>query len=277
MTWFTLLLWIAAAGLWFAHRMSRAWFEELRAIKPYQAAALIEAIDEVSRELGAGSYQAHVALCGQPLAAQPLEAPASKTACLYYDVRVERVFDEVVEDEDAQGKRRRRVVTRHEELTRHTESVPFDLRDETGSVRVLQAGAQYEGLLASKVFFVPVEALGAGRGDGGRGDGGRGGYRLPWPWLPVSRAESPLKATVGYRCREHILPCDVEHLTVIGEASDGRGEVVIRHDRKPLIISTLPREALEDKARAQARWLGVGAKAASAVAVAWMIVGWVRG
>lgn len=126
------LVGIASAVLWFMARSALTRYEQLREIKHHDIAPLIESVAAVALEIGSGSFQELVEVSGEIVCENPLIAPGSKTPCIHYEVWVERVFDERVEDTDANGKTHTRTVTRSEEVTRHADAIPFDLADATG-------------------------------------------------------------------------------------------------------------------------------------------------
>jgi len=251
-----LLLIALAGGLLVLALRQQQWVETL------QQAARIDAKRARAMELGRGDANV-VELVGTIECPNPLVAPASQRACVYYEVQVQRQYEVTETITDDQGRRRRQTRVARDTVVDHREHVDFDLCDEAGTLRIEQAGAQYEGLSHSRELFVPADQFEDDH------------HRDLWPWLPRPRRQ-PRQRTIGYQCRERILPL-TRTLTVIGELQSRRGgDVHMAKGRQPLIVSTRPREALAHDAEQRAARLRWGMMISGAIGMALLIFATLR-
>ncbi|WP_020573123.1 E3 ubiquitin ligase family protein [Actinopolymorpha alba] len=132
---------------------------------------------------------------------------------------------------DSKGNTRR--VNRSERVAERTSDLPFVVQDATGVVPVYPGAVQADG--AQKVLDRFDRDS-----DGGRTNIQLGGFRLSLP-------RSGRSGTYGYQYKEWVLRPG-QRVFVLGEASDGNGELAIT---EPSIISTRSEAELIQSARSQ--------------------------
>lgn len=211
----------------------------LRTAERRSAAALTELMTQVAAEVGAGSWCEACEVEGTVECAAPLTAEVSGTACVYYASSVERQYEETVRENNQQRTQRG-----SETVAQNTQHVDFVLRDGSGAITVLPAGADFE---ARKTVerFEPASGGGLALTIGGA--------RIELPALSGGRK------TLGYKVVEHAIPVGAR-LYALGEAADRDGELVLRRPKDGrFILSLRSKEELVASSASQARWMKIAA------------------
>ncbi len=210
----------------------------LRTASKQTAAGLREALAQMSKDIGAGSFAETCEISGTAECAQPLRAEVSGTPCIYYSMRVERQYEETVKDNGQERTQRG-----SETVASNQQHAEFALRDASGAVAVAAEGAEFDGAKTLE-RFEPVS--------GGGGSGlslSVGSFSITLPAVQVGRR------TIGHKIVEHHVPVGAR-LYVMAEAADREGEVVLRRPKDgPFIVSMRSKDELVSGARGQAKWM----------------------
>ncbi|MBP7264554.1 MAG: E3 ubiquitin ligase family protein [Spirochaetia bacterium] len=201
-------------------------------------AAELESLSrEVAAELGAGSFASAAEVKGVVESPSPLQSEYARLPCVWYRSSITREYETTEWERDSDG-HRRSVTKRHTETVSSVErSMPFLVRDQSGTVEVDPEGAKLEGEKVMDRFegSLPPEF-------GGPGPGGFG--------------------TLGYRIREEALTIG-RRVYVLGEARDEGGRLLIQ---KPsgkggrfLITTKSEEELLRSAKRGQGALMAVAA------------------
>lgn len=109
------------------------------------AKQLLEIASEVGSTLSKkGTYAQFVEVKGIGSSKNPLEGPFSKTPCIYYTTQVIRNYEEIIYENDSEGKSHSRIQTGSEVIQHDERSIDFTLDDGTGVFTVLPNGANLE-------------------------------------------------------------------------------------------------------------------------------------
>jgi hypothetical protein len=234
------ILILVAGGLLWSGRRTQRKVNLLRQAVPTTAANV------------AGAFPGElVSLTGNSRAERELLSEHSQTPCVYYESSVIREYERT---ERTAGSRNRPGRTRRsrtsETISSNSGSVPFFIEDESGKVRVVPDGAEFD---AREVLnrFDPSADAGPSVSIGGfnmnLGTGSR---------------------TLGYRYKESIIPVDdrVFVLGVVDESGQisrpGNGR-----ENASLIVSYRDEASLRDAWRRSARWQAYGSIGSAAVGV----------
>ncbi|MBE7385941.1 MAG: E3 ubiquitin ligase family protein [Leptolyngbya sp. SIO1E4] len=206
-----IILLIAGIVLFFVQRHQNQKVFSLKSARPMSAAALSETAGAVADEIGGGSWRDYVKLWGEVVVDRPLHSEHKGEACVHYVSKVIREYEttEITQTDSGTSKTERR--RKSETITNNQRSIPFWLRDRTGTVKVNLEGAAIETLSILDEF------------------------------RPQHSGN-----TLGYRYQESVLPVG-RNVLIVGAVSDLTGEVIIG---KPVqsahkyIISLRDEEAL---------------------------------
>lgn len=241
------ILAVTAVVLFFVGRAQKAKALDIQSTETSSASELAGLAAEVAKEIGAGSFTRAAEVKGTVECAGPLRAEMSGTPCVHYRTSVTREYEERYEETDKDGNRRSGTRRGSETVSSNERSVPFLLRDETGTIEIDPTGAtidtektlsRFEAGGGSSLRFGDFML------DLGRFTGGLGGRR-----------------TIGYRLEEHALPLG-RRLYVLGEAADAGGRLTVR---KPgakggrFLISLKSEEELLTSAKGLASGLQIAA------------------
>lgn len=128
-------------------------------------------IDNLPTSKAQGVFIGLVELKGTAECEQPLESYLAATACVYYDFDILERWSRLVTTMESDGRGGTRMVTRRESgwttVASRTESTPFYLQDDTGSVLVRPDGARIEPLGVFDHTCSPMDPLYYGKGPSG--------------------------------------------------------------------------------------------------------------
>ena len=220
---------------------------EVRATKTCNSAELCELHEAVASEIGPGGFSQLAEVKGAGESDRPLTAELSDQPCLWYSMRVEELYEEAYTETDANGNSVTRTRTGSNSVANNTQSIPFLLRDESGTVLVYPEGAKIEG---RKVVD--------------RHEPANNGPGISFGNFSMSLTPNHGRRITGYRYHEEILPVG-ERLYVIGEACDrDDGKLALRKPRekgKPFIVSIRSEEEIAKGLQTTAsvkKWVGLG-------------------
>ncbi len=244
----------------FSYFKQKKKMEAISGVETTTAAALTEIWKGVSDEIGTGSFEEPAEMKGVLECERPLESEIEKQPCVYYSMRVLRKWEEEYYETDDDGNRERKTRQGSDTVSSNTRSVPFQVRDDTGTVKVNPNDANIDG---ERIVdrFEPESAVSGGTISFGNfsfslGSGSRSGGRR----------------TLGYQFTETILPLS-RRVYVLGTASDSSGELMIQKPREKgqFIISLKSEEELLKSSKSGMTWSLVGAVACFVIGVGCII------
>jgi hypothetical protein len=206
---------------------------QMKSTETSQAGELQEISASVAKDIGAGSFNQITEVKGTVQCGSPLISELAKADCVYYAMRVTREYEETYWDTDSNGNRVQRTRRGGDTVAQNTRSVPFYVRDESGTIKVNPEGASY---VTEKAYsrFEPGEASGQSLRIGG---------------LTINLGGiigNTNRRTIGYRYEEDIIPLNRD-VYVLGEAADASGELCLQKPSgkgKKFIISVKSEEEL---------------------------------
>lgn len=188
---FGIILLIVGGVLFFVQRHQTQKAFSIKAARPMTAAELQETAGAVAAEIGGGSWRDYVKLWGEVVAKQPLYSEHRQEPCVHYVSEVTREYETTETTRSPEGEVKTERKRESETISRNQQSIPFGLRDRTGTVTVDPADANLETITILDEFRPQ-----------------RSGH------------------TLGYRYQERVLPVG-RNVLVVGAVSDLTGEVII--------------------------------------------------
>jgi hypothetical protein len=235
--------------------------EAISGIETTTAAALKEIWQGVAGEIGSGSFEEPAEVKGMLECGNPIESEIAKQSCAYYRMSVTRKWEETYYETDSEGNRQRKTRQGSDTVSSNTRSVPFLVRDDTGTVKVNPNGAKIDG---DRVVdrFEPESAASSGTISFGN-------FSLSLGGLSTTSG----RRTLGYQFSETILPLN-RRLYILGSASDSSGELMIQKPREKgqFIISLKSEEELIKSSQSGMKWSLIGAIACFAVGIVFIIL-----
>jgi hypothetical protein len=243
---------VAAGGVLYNYFSNKKRLEEITAVETSTAGSLQAICQGVADEIGAGSFQQQTEVKGVVECDQPLESELAKQPCVHYRMSVEREWEEdyeevytVTDPETGREEQRTRQATRRgsETVSSNSRSIPFVVRDETGTIAVDPEDAKLDTEQVVDRFEPQSAASGGTISFGGMsfsvGSSDRGARRR----------------TLGYRFKEWILPLN-RPVYILGQASDKSGQLRIQKptDKGKFIISLKSEEELLKSAKTGMTW-----------------------
>jgi len=199
--------------LWFRRRKQNELLE-IKSTPTARIGDLVRDCSEIREELGtSGGFLREVELSGTIQSSQLLNAPITGTPCCYYRTSVVREYEELVEVPDTDGAVRRETKRGSETVSSNAKTIPFQVMDASGSIRVNPSDATIEAVKTCDEFRV------SGNRDT---DIGFGAFRLSLTNL----SQNPGRKTIGYRFQEWALPVETT-VFIHGVAHDKDGDLQI--------------------------------------------------
>jgi E3 Ubiquitin ligase len=207
--------------------MRKKYLDTVMEIKYTQTSKIKDIIDNhksISADLGKGNYSETVEVKGVSKCAKPLSSEHKKAECVWYKSEIIREYEEDVETTDSNGNRTRETRRGSETVSTIENSTPFEVEDDTGSIKIAISGAE---IVAQQIYndFQPGEYSGR---------------------INISFGRSSGRRTIGYRYTEQVIAVD-QNLYILGEASDKDGQLVIKKPsdkKKKFIVSVKSEEEL---------------------------------
>lgn len=253
------VLLLGALGLFLGSGAQRRKLRQIQGTETSTAAHVAELAAAVAKDIGAGSFNQVAEVKGTVECRQPLTSELSGTPCVYYRMSVTREYEESYWQTDDKGNRQRRTRRGSESVAANARSVPFEVRDATGTITVDPTGAK---IVDEKVFsrFEP-----------------RAGGTLSFGTFTyaVGSLLTGDRRTVGFRLEESAIPV-ARQIYVLGEAVDSEGRLRIQKPAKKdaaFIVSLKGEEQLVAGAKGAATGMSIGAVVAAAVGVAALVLG----
>lgn len=179
---------------------------------------------------------------------ETLQAELSGNDCVCFRSKVERKWEEERWETDSDGNRRRRTHRGTDTVSQNEVLQPFYVRDETGQVVVDPEGADID-------WVESVDRFERGEPEGGTLS--LGGFRLNLGGVRLGGG----RRTIGYRCREWILPPQ-RQVYILGGArpvGDEPGVGEPGQQGTKFLVSTKSEEEIVRGARRAILWFTVGA------------------
>ncbi len=248
-----LALFIAGIILIINYKKVKRQFDNISSVEKTSIAAIRENHDHFLIEFGTGTYQHYVELYGMVKCGTPLLSSITGRSCVYTEHKVQRRYEVMVQERDAQGRMVTRARQQTETLSSNTQSVNFSILEGGLDIDVIPDGAD--------IFPLQSHSSRTGSLDPGLAAklGISYGYRTG--------------NTLGYNVTENIIPLD-QNLYVLGEANDRSGKLAISKPRekdKSFILSTTQEDVLLEKLSSKVKWFRLGFWAAMIIGIAALI------
>ncbi|OHE68259.1 MAG: hypothetical protein A2413_01395 [Treponema sp. RIFOXYC1_FULL_61_9] len=258
-----IVLMLVAVGLYFGSRSQKRKLGEFKATETSTATALADMAASVAKEIGPGSFNQIAEVKGTIECGSPLVSELSQTPCVRYSMSVTREYEETYWETDDKGNRSQKTRRGSESVANNTRSVPFLVRDSTGTIAVDGEGASY---VDEKVFsqFRPGESSGQNLVFG------------RFSFNPASFAAlAGGRRTLGYRFEESAVPVGRD-VYVLGEAVDSEGRLRVRKPEKKgasFIVSLKSEEQMAAGAQSSAKGLAIASVVAAVAGIAVLVFG----
>lgn len=259
---------VVGAFLIFNYFNQKKRLEAISGVETSTAALLHEICQGVASEIGKGSFEQMAEVKGTIQCDQPLESEIEKQPCAYYSMTVTRKWEEEYYEKDKEtGETVKKTRQGSDIVSSNTRSVPFKVKDDTGTLLVDPNDARIEGeQIVDR--FEPQE-------------GSASGGTISFGSFSFSFGEQESdegRRTLGYHFSETILPLN-RKAYVLGSASDLSGELMIQKPREKgqFLISLKSEEELMASSKSGMQWSLYGAIACFVIGVILIILNFVQG
>lgn len=257
-----IVLVVVGAFLVYSYFNQKKRMEAISGVETTTTSALHEIWKGVSGEIGTGSFEEPTEVKGMLECDNPIESEIDKQPCVYYSMSVTRKWEEDYYEKNQQtGRNERKTRQGSDIVSSNTRSVPFRIRDETGTVQVDPNDAKIDGeQIVDR--FEPETAVSGGKISFGKFSFSLGGMRAAGG-----------RRTLGYHFSETILPLN-RRVYVLGAASDFSGQLKIQKPREKgqFIISMKSEEELLKSSQSGMTWSLIGAIACFVIGVIFVIL-----
>lgn len=263
-----IVLFIVGAFLVWNYFNQKKRMEAISGVETSTTASLQELCQSVASEIGKGSFEEVSEVKGVIECDQPIESEIEKQSCVYYSMRVTREWEEDYYERDQQtGRDVKKIRKGSDTVSSNTRSIPFKVRDDTGTILVNPNDANIDGeQIVDR--FEPQESISGSTISFGSFSFSLGGV-----------SSTGGRRTLGYRFNETILPLN-RNVYVLGSASDSSGELMIQKSRekgKQFLISLKSEEELLASSQSGMKWSLYGSIACFVVGVVFVILHFVQG
>ncbi|MEM9162542.1 MAG: E3 ubiquitin ligase family protein [Cyanobacteria bacterium P01_F01_bin.4] len=213
-----ILLVILSAVFYATQRQQRHKLTSVQLARSVTVQELKTIAQAIHQDMAQGNWRDYVKVWGTIQSERPLVSELKQADCVYYSTRVTQDYEERSyrtnpktggrEPEDRKGS---------ETLVNQQQSIPFQLRDETGTLQIDPTGATFDTVEVLDQFQ-PAQPN-ARRIS-------MGPFSLEVP------PQSGKRQILGYRYQESILPVGRQVL-IVGTVTDETPELVIRQPTKP--------------------------------------------
>lgn len=211
-----IILLLVAVGLFFSQKGSQKDLQEMQATDTSTVAQLQDTYAAIADELGSNrDYRDRVELKGTIRCDAPLQAELSERDCVYYEVRVEREYEETETVTDSEGNSERKTKKKKDRIKDSKLSTPFSLEDDTGRITIFPEKARIDTIESVKRYEDKASP-------------GNGGGNLQFGGLQINIGTAAERDRVlGYHYQERLLPVDIP-CYVLGEITNETGELAVR-------------------------------------------------
>lgn len=229
-----IVLILTAVGLVFGYKKQGEKLLQIKATETFSTAELHQEASDVADGLGEkGSFNKIAEVKGKIKCDNPLKSELAQISCVHYSMRVTRKWEEKYWDTDSEGRQVQKTRSGTDTVASNTRSVPFEVEDSSGRIKIEPSGAQ---LITEKVFsqFQPGELRGTSVTIGG--------FSLNLGGISISGG----RRTIGYSYEEQAIPVERD-VYILGEAADSSGTVQMQKPSekdKKYIISLKSEEEL---------------------------------
>lgn len=256
------ILMVAGTVLFFVRRSQQAKAFSVKLARPATIADLQTMAQDVAQEIGGGHWRDYVKLSGTIDCDRPLTSELKQEPCVHYTMSVKREYEETIVTKDSNGSSRTSTQRGSETVSSNAQSVPFMLRDATGSIQVNPNNADIETVKILDEFrqeLLQGTTLSFGK------------FSLPlggWVGQPGRR-------TLGYRYCEAIVPIGRQALVVATVADQVNGLQLQKpaEARQKFIIALKTDEELTSTATQNARRALYGMVACWSIGAVLLVIG----
>lgn len=260
---FGIVLLIVALSMGVKYQHEKKKIALMTSVDPSEVAALKELTEDMRAGVGRGSLQYQTEVNGRVVCQNPLKSELAGVECVYYSMRVDRHYEETYYERDQNGRSRRRTRRGYESVSANTRSVPFEVEDESGRIRINPERAE----------IIPEQVLSDYQAENSLQDRQlrRGGYQYR---LPQHGHQQTNPRTLGYRYIEAAIPVN-DRVYINGEASDTSGQLQIQSPAEEgrFIISVKDERALVEATKRAMRSTLIWAILAAAGGVVVFVLG----
>jgi hypothetical protein len=198
-----------------------------------------------------------VAVTGIARSNNPMFSQRGGIPCLYFSSTVERDYERTEYTPATKNQSARTSTHRSTEIMSTDEqSIPFEVEDQSGSVRVLPDKAAFDAKETLNRFDA--------HGSGGSGMFSIGGFGM---------SSGDRERTLGYRYHEETIALN-EPVYVVGVVTES-GEIARPRDgreRAALIVSYRDRDSVRDEWQSSARWRAYGSISAASIGIVLLVI-----
>ncbi|MBF0218488.1 MAG: hypothetical protein HQL49_03015 [Gammaproteobacteria bacterium] len=250
-----LLAAVATALLfWFAHQVGKK-IHLILETEAVSIAFLQELQQSMQESVGAGSMHYFTEVNGSAISPAPLLSPLGQVACVYYQMKVSRRYEESYYSRDKEGNRTHHTRSGSDTISDESRFAPLEIEDASGRLTIDPQGAELRPLTTFDRFEPARAGAVLNIGD----------YQLTIP----EQLKQGEQRTLGYHFHETAIPLQ-QTLYVMGEVNDRDGTLVLERSANKahrFIISCETEEALLAAAQRQQQYLKIAAVVALLAAV----------
>jgi hypothetical protein len=258
-----IILFIVGGFLVYMYFNQKKRMEAIAGVETSTTAALQEICSGVASEIGKGSFEQVAEVKGVIECDNPIESEIDKQPCVYYNMSVTRRWEEEYYEKNQEtGQNERKIRKGSDIVSSNIRSVPFKVRDDTGTILVNPNDAKIEGeQIVDR--FEPQNSISGGTVSIGKFSFSLGGLST----LGGGRR------TLGYHFSETILPLN-RNAYVLGAASDSSGQLMIQKPREKgqYLISLKSEEELLKSSKSGMLYSLIGAIACFVVGLIFVII-----
>jgi hypothetical protein len=258
-----IVLFVVGGFLVYSYFNQKKRMEAISGVETSSAGMLQEIWKGVADEIGTGSFEQEAEIKGVIECDNPLESEIDKQPCVYYSMSVTRKWEEeYYEKNEETGQNERKIRKGSDTVSSNTRSVPFKVRDDTGTILVNPNDAKMDGeQIVDR--FEPENTVSGGKISIGNFSFSLGGLS----------ALGQGRRTLGYHFSETILPLN-RNVYVLGSASDSSGQLMIQKPREKgqFLISLKSEEELLKSSKSGMTYSLIGAIACFVVGLIFVVI-----
>ncbi|NJN76730.1 MAG: E3 ubiquitin ligase [Synechococcaceae cyanobacterium RL_1_2] len=236
-----IILLITAGILAFVRSQGLNKLSSLAKARPTNAGEIKDTVAAIAEEIGQGNWRDYVQVWGDITCGEPLISPLAEERCVYYEMKVTHEYDQTITKQDSDGKTIRTTESRSDIISQNQRSIPFELRDQTGTVLVNPEHADIAKIKSMDEFRPGLSTEGLIR---------MGTFSLALGNTMINPIGD--RRTKGYRYQEWIFPIGRKAL-VVGQISDETGTPTLTQptakENKYLISLNTKEELLAKESR----------------------------
>ncbi len=270
MLWFGLILAAIGGALLYFSGQAANRVLHMKMTDTSKVGDLFALAKEVSGDLGGGPSELRefVEIKGKVGCDRPVTGELSGESAAITRTSVDREYEQLEVEEDSEGNRTERWVSKRDQVNSSKLEAPFYIDDGTGRIQVRPSGAALT-LRTVVDKFEPADAVSNGRS---------ASFGALSFHIGPGRAISRTYRVKGYRYREEVLGLgdQVYALGEFSDTSDGKALHKPTDKDKPFVLSTKSEEEIVGAGESQAKWMKLGGLGLAAIGALLVVIGAVR-